>query len=67
MRRLLPYVAALALIVGVGLLVYGFKGGDFLTCVPSGRFTFCSGPDSAAVMAVGAMLLAAGVLGLWHR
>lgn len=64
MRRRPRYLATFALIVVVGLLVYGFKGGDFLSCsqFPRTGPVTCSGIASDTVMAIGAVLIVAGVL-----
>lgn len=70
MKHLLPIVAALALIGGVGLLVYGFKGG--IPCAvndgPNRPVQLCLDvPTDQGLMAVGAMMITAGAIGLYYR
>lgn len=65
-RRTLPYLAPLAIVLGVGLVVFGISRWGYCT---DPRFRTCRGwpQDATYVMAVGAMLLAAGVLGKLRR
>lgn len=70
MREWLRGFAAGAFIVGVGGVVYGLRGG--MPCVPIapvGRLAPRCLPliDDQTIIAVGAMLIAAGILGMLVR
>ena len=61
MRRYLPLLASLAIVIGVGLVVLGWNGNH------EGSRDYPWWEDDAHyLMTVGAMLITAGALGLWR-
>ena len=69
MRRYLPLLASLAIVIGVGLLVFGlsqYHGPTVGGRLPPGGSSSGWPSDAESEIAIGAMLIVAGALGHWH-
>lgn len=74
MQKALPVIASIALVLGIGLLVYGYGGGIPMRCSGGVRVggtvrgqTCVQVISDQAVMATGAMLVAVSAIALRRR